>query len=154
MYAISLKAHQRSYAGFIPADRQADFDERYTFSKNSEEKYKQRIAPRIDDPKWYIWVAEADGKIVGFTLEERAAEHLILKHGLFVDPDYHGLGIGTKLFEVSLEIARPGDTLRLSVIENNERAKRLYEKHGFVLTNRDEKPFFGARQEVMELTVY
>jgi len=153
MYVISLRAHQLLYATLIPPDRRFDFDRRYTSSKESSEAYISRMVARSKRPDWHMWVAESGGKIVGYTLEKRERATFIQNRGLFVDPDYHGRGVGTKLFETSLKIAKLGDVIRLSVVKNNLRAKHLYEKHGFVVLGQDSKTFFGATQEIMERTV-
>ena len=52
--------------------------------------------------------------------------------------EYWGLGIGTALFQEMIAIgkARNLDHLELDYIEGNDRARRLYEKMGFVETAR------------------
>jgi len=150
MYMVSLRAHQRSYINLIPQDHRARFDKKYSFSKLAEASYSKRMLSRLNDPAWYIWIAEFEGQVVGYTKEQRVSPDFIQKRGLFVDPDYHGRGIGTMLFETSMSIADTNTTLRLSVIENNERAKRLYLAHGFRPIGYEEKTYFGARLEIME----
>lgn len=51
---------------------------------------------------------------------------------------YWGLGIGTALFQEMIAIAKERglDHLELDYIEGNDRARRLYEKMGFVETAR------------------
>jgi Acetyltransferases len=71
-----------------------------------------------------IFVAELDGKIVGFS---GYSGNLI--SWLMVDPDYYGQGIGTTLFETVL--AQTGDDSYLYVAKYNEPAKALYTKKGF-----------------------
>lgn len=53
--------------------------------------------------------------------------------GMAVYPEYRGKGIGTKFLEIAAEKALSLRLPRLSLIvfEGNERAKRLYERHGF-----------------------
>jgi ribosomal protein S18 acetylase RimI-like enzyme len=109
------------------------------------------MALKLGNPAWRIWVAELDGSVVGFTLEQIMGDALVQKRGLFVDPDMQGRGIGKLLFEESLKDIPRGATVRLSVIENNHRAKELYKKYGFVTVGYDSKSFYGSRLEVMEL---
>lgn len=151
MYLVSLHAHQLSYANLIPQSRQQDFTSRYTLSDSSRVAYISRMKQRLNDPDWTIWVATIDGVVVGYTLAQRATQHLVLKKGLFVDPDYQGRGIGERLFVDSLGIAKLGDTVQLTVVSGNIRAKRLYQKHGFENVGASSKTFYGAQQEVMEL---
>lgn len=58
--------------------------------------------------------------------------------GLFVAPDRRGQGIGSTLIEaLAAEGARRGYAeLRLEVIEENTRARALYERRGFVAVKR------------------
>jgi ribosomal protein S18 acetylase RimI-like enzyme len=73
-----------------------------------------------------------------------------MKKGLFVHPKYQGFGIGKALFEKSLELIDKGE-IRLVVIENNLRAKTMYEKHGFVASGEDVKAFYSSPQVAMSL---
>lgn len=150
MYAVSLGAHQASYNGLIPSSHRARFDARRTRTPENEARFHRRMTERLQNENWESWVAERDGKVVGYTLQERADAHLILKHGLFVDPKWHGHGIGTTLFETSLAAAKPGDTIRLSVVAGNARAKHIYLAHGFTVTGISSETYFGAPLEVME----
>lgn len=77
-------------------------------------------------PGLEVWVAEADGRVVGFAaLSEEFLEHI------YVHPEAQGRGIGTTLLALSKK-RRPGG-LRLWVFQENAGARRLYERHGFEL---------------------
>ena len=55
--------------------------------------------------------------------------------GLAVSEEYRGLGIGSILFDIMIDLAKktPGiEQIELDVIGVNERAKRLYTSKGFV----------------------
>jgi putative acetyltransferase len=76
------------------------------------------------------WIAESDGeKPVGFlgyapdTIE-----------GLFIDPDYYGLGAGTHLIAHAQSLS--GGILAVDVNEQNEDARRFYESRGFSVVGR------------------
>lgn len=146
MYTISLKAHQRSYDNLIPVSFRKAFDKRYTYSDKFRDIYQQRIQVRLDQPsRWDIFIAEFDGRVVGYTQQEYASPLYIQKRGLFVDPDVHGCGVGTALLAASIEGITSGTTIELHVIENNEPAKRLYEKFNFTYTPLADKTFYGAK---------
>lgn len=55
---------------------------------------------------------------------------------LFVDPNYHGQGIGTRLIQHAEAIK--GSRLKVDVNEQNEGAHAFYQRYGFVQTGRSE----------------
>ncbi|MFD0679339.1 MULTISPECIES: acetyltransferase [unclassified Paenibacillus] len=55
---------------------------------------------------------------------------------LFVDPDYHGQGIGSRLIKHIEKIK--GTNLKVDVNEQNEGAHAFYKRYGFVQTGRSE----------------
>jgi len=69
------------------------------------------------------WVYDEGGQILGFIA-------LLEKHigGLFVAPEYHRRGIGTKLIEHAKSIH---ERLTVGVFKANPIARRFYEKCGF-----------------------
>ncbi len=83
---------------------------------------------RHDIPKLYLpnaetWVAEIDSKVVGFIAllgNEVGA--------LFVQPSFHGKGIGKTLMDKAVE--RYGQ-LELEVFKANANGRKFYEKYGF-----------------------
>lgn len=75
-------------------------------------------------PTHEVWIAEADGAVVGY-----AALHDDLLGHLYVDPSAQNRGIGSALLE-HVKGLRPRG-LRLYVFQQNEGARRLYERHGF-----------------------
>jgi len=71
------------------------------------------------------WVAAADGAVVGM---------LVVRLGdldqLYVAPDAQGQGIGSRLVERAKELSPGG--LGLYTFQVNARARRFYERNGFV----------------------
>ncbi len=85
-------------------------------------------------------VAEIEGRPVGFVacdanwisiFERRKVGEI---HELFVLPEYRGRGIGSKLLAAAMDYARSRgrDLAELWVGRTNYRARRFYEKRGFV----------------------
>jgi RimJ/RimL family protein N-acetyltransferase len=84
-------------------------------------------------------VAEIGGRVVGNCVIERLgpSDDSEMAHvgvlGLLVDRSHRSHGVGTALLGAALEAARGKfDLVRLSVFSSNERARRLYERFGFV----------------------
>ena len=70
-----------------------------------------------------VWVAERDERILGFLALEGDLGTLF-----YVDPDEHDRGVGSALF-AEAQRARP-DGFRFWVFQQNEKARRFYEKRG------------------------
>ena len=153
IYRLSCKVHQISYVTLIPEQERKVFLQYFAMSEQARQRRFDFFLPKLDDSAWYIWVAELNSSIVGYTKEVRTDDHTIRKRGLFVDPEYQGRGIGNALFKESLSVAKLGDTLFLSVIENNLRAQDLYKKYGFKKTGYTKNDFYGAKLIVMQRTI-
>jgi len=78
-------------------------------------------------PTKEVWVAEAGGDVVALLLP---ADDCIDQ--LYVDPDHIGGGFGGELMGLGKK-QRPAG-LELWTFEANVRARRFYERHGFVVT--------------------
>ncbi len=78
------------------------------------------------------WVMERDGQLLGYTILSVAAgeAHLL---NLCVAPAHQGRGLGRRLLEKTLQLARwhQVDTVFLEVRVSNEAARALYETAGF-----------------------
>jgi GNAT superfamily N-acetyltransferase len=76
-------------------------------------------------PDHEVWVAHEDGAVVAM---------LALAPGwveqLYVAPERLGEGVGSRLVELAKQ--RQPDGLQLWTFQVNERARRFYERHGFV----------------------
>jgi GNAT superfamily N-acetyltransferase len=70
-----------------------------------------------------VWVAEEDGRVVGFIALDGD-----LGTFFYVEPEAHGRGIGSALFEEARN-ARPAG-FSFWVFQANDRARRFYEKRG------------------------
>jgi len=86
-------------------------------------------------------IAEQDGQVVGMANLGRVsqASHRDLGHvvedrevmwKLYVHPDHHGRGIGSRLL-ASIEALAAGPELWLEVVDGNDRAAAFYEARGF-----------------------
>ena len=71
------------------------------------------------------------------------ADNELLMDGIVVSAESRGMGIGSKLFKRILEIAKEGDykQIRLDVVDENPRAKKLYESLGFEIVKHEETSY-------------
>jgi GNAT superfamily N-acetyltransferase len=72
-----------------------------------------------------VWVAEHDGRVAGFLALDGDQGTFF-----YVDPQAHGEGIGTALFELA-QHERP-DGFRFWAFQDNVQARHFYEKRGCV----------------------
>jgi len=88
-------------------------------------------------------VALRNGEIVGFIslLDQTIG-------GLFVDPNHHGTGIGRQLVEHASQLR---SCLELEVYTLNERARRFYDRLGFMETGRRPNDDSGFPFELIKL---
>jgi GNAT superfamily N-acetyltransferase len=90
----------------------------------------RRFLREVVLPNEEVWVADIDGRPVGFaSLGTRTGDDY-LQH-IYVAPEHQGRGIGTQLMDRAKE-RRPGG-FRLWVFQKNEGARRFYEKCGMGL---------------------
>ena len=88
-----------------------------------------------------VFVAELDGRVVGFSAILAEHEHLELD-GLFVEPDMWRWGIGAALVDVAVHEARR-QGMPMMVIANPA-ALQFYEKCGFIVEGEAETRFGPA----------
>jgi diamine N-acetyltransferase len=94
----------------------------------------------FDDPAYAFRLAEADGEAVGYcklgplTLPVEAEGSAIELRQLYILKDHLGTGIAPLLMDWALEEAgtRGAREVYLTVYIDNHRAKRFYERYGFV----------------------
>jgi ribosomal protein S18 acetylase RimI-like enzyme len=91
-----------------------------------------RIADDIFEYHEEVWVAEEEGRPLGFLAIRRSrSDGWETLERLYVDPEAQNRGIGTALLDKAKAL-RP-DGLHLWVFQKNEGARRFYERHGFQL---------------------
>ncbi|SNU01932.1 Predicted N-acetyltransferase YhbS [Ruaniaceae bacterium KH17] len=98
------------------------------------ERAQQRRAAGEPDPA-RRWIALDGDLIIGVSNSGRSAVHgafeparEVLLGILYVDEEYHGTGVGSKLLELALPDGAPAE---LWVADPNPRAQAFYRRHGF-----------------------
>lgn len=89
---------------------------------------------RSDDYVW-CYIFEEDGKPCGFamlskTFSQEAGGISVTVEEIYIEEEYRNRGLGTQFFEYMKENI-PAARYRIEVEEDNEKAKRLYERMGF-----------------------
>lgn len=101
-----------------------------------ESGFKKIIKEDIEAINHLFLVAEANGKIVGFSRCEgsklKRMSHKV-EFGVCVLKEYWGFGIGKNLLKESIQWADSNGIkkMTLAVLDTNEKAKNLYERNGF-----------------------
>lgn len=115
------------------------FETTLTLPSDRLEKRQERLAALGPDEHWFV--AEVDGAVAG--LAGLSVGKGRLRHSgyvfLFVGRPHQGQGIGTRLLEKLLDLADNWLLLRrveLTVLAENEHARRLYERLGFEVEGR------------------
>ena len=98
--------------------------------------YVKRSLPQLE-----VYVYEVDGYVVGFVgIDEGYVS------GLFVDKEYRGVGIGTKLVSYVKELY---DFFTLHVFENNYGAVTFYENRGLLIKEESVHEDLGEVEYLM-----
>jgi GNAT superfamily N-acetyltransferase len=123
---IAIRRASSPDAGPIADVYLAAFRATYTFPlAHSDDDVRGWLAGIVANSD-ETWVADDAGRVVAMmVLEDDGIDQL------YVDPGWHGRGIGSRLVAIAKE-ERPGG-LMLYTFQVNERARRFYERHGFVV---------------------
>lgn len=137
------------------------------FSSMSKEALRWSMAPYTREviERWMKniqnlvpLVAEHDSLIIGyasifkFTHPRRKGIGDLL---IYLHQDFHGVGLGTVMTEVLLELAKEHGIHKLSlyVVADNEIGVHLYEKFGFEIEGKMKDAFFGEDRKYHEMLI-
>lgn len=91
----------------------------------------------LEKERSHLWVADADGQIVGVSSHGAARDKQYFNWGelkaIYLLPSVYRMGIGTKLLHASMQSLFDAgyNNIYLWVLEENYAAHRFYEKNGF-----------------------
>lgn len=107
------------------------------------------------NPEIYFAVAKEEGKVVGLITVRKIDEMAIFMNRLYIHPDYQRRGIGSKLFDSSLQAFPTSKVVRLEVEEENKKGLSFYLKQGFTEVERKTDEIEGEKLKsiVMEKKV-
>ncbi|RDZ95936.1 GNAT family N-acetyltransferase, partial [Haloferax sp. Atlit-6N] len=125
------------YAPFV-RDSPATFRTEVPTVEELESKIRAKRA--VDEYPWYVAVSDAVGRdheIVGYAyasqLRERAAYRWTVETSIYVDPETHRSGVGTRLYDRLLDtLRRQGYCSAYAALGMpNPESERFHERHGF-----------------------
>lgn len=99
-----------------------------------------RFLLRPDGNPTFVWEDERGTLGMAVAARDRAGTRAIYLVAMWVRPEARGDGVADALVEAVVRWAseQRAPCVRLSVTEGNDRAERLYERHGFERTGRAE----------------
>lgn len=99
----------------------------------------------FDPKRERCWIAERNGEIVGSVFLADGGGETAKLRLLYVEPAARGLGIGNRLVEECIAFARGRGYREITLWTNSvlTSARRIYEAHGFRLTNEEAHHSFG-----------
>jgi ribosomal protein S18 acetylase RimI-like enzyme len=102
-----------------------------------DEVWRERLRPDRHPTFLSFDDEEVTGMVVGLIAGDRSAVQLA---SMWVAPGYRGSGVADELVQrvVAWAQDRGAATVRLAVTDGNERAERMYARHGFVRTGQVE----------------
>jgi len=126
--------------------------------RNKDEISRKYISGFLRDSieNGLILVGLSENKVIGeihaYTPNIYAFRHILTDLTVVVDPGYHGLGIGRKLFEQFLRIIKSDYRhilrIELFVREHNERNITFYESLGFINEGRQENKILNSKSKL------
>ena len=100
--------------------------------------YEDIAAADPGTPPDLSFVAEVDGKIVGFSINRSMylmvpLTEVCIIHAILVHPDYRGLGIGSKLIQALLKHCQTEGigTVRALIPRGSKELQAMFERQGF-----------------------
>jgi ribosomal protein S18 acetylase RimI-like enzyme len=128
---IHVRSWRAAYRGQLTDD--------FLDGLNVEDRLEMhRLALESPPAEYRMWVAEEDGRVIGFAVTGKsedadADERVAEVFAIYLDPDRVGTGLGRRLFSHAVDDLRDRGyrSATLWVLETNEPARRFYELAGW-----------------------
>lgn len=94
------------------------------------------IAAELGNIDIYSFVAEVNGVVVGHARGDRRQGNVVYVARLYLEPRYHGHGIGARLLQSVEEAFADVSEVRLDVYEDNKKGLNFYLSRGYEIVER------------------
>ena len=141
MGEIRIRSSEPGDAGYVAYMHGRYYWKYHGFSVGSEYYFIKYLADFVRNPEGgELWIAEADGNVVGSVAVVRVENKTAQMRWFLIDENHQNMGIGSRLFKTALDFCRDNnyENVFLWTFKGLDAARHLYDKFGFVLA--EEKP--------------
>jgi GNAT superfamily N-acetyltransferase len=134
---IIIRQFEPGDAGYVAYMHGKYYCKHHDFYRSSEYYFIKYLADFVHDPAGgMLWIAETEGNTVGSVAIVRVDNTTAQFRWFLVDESYQGVGIGGRLIKTALDFCRENEykDVFLWTFKGLDRARALYDKAGFVLT--------------------
>jgi GNAT superfamily N-acetyltransferase len=135
--AIHIRQFEPGDAGYVAYMHGKYYCKHHGFYRSSEYYFIKHLADFVHNPTGgMLWIAEAEGNIIGSVAIVRVDNKTAQFRWFLVDENYQGRGVGSRLIKTALDFCREHnyEDVFLWTFKGLDRARTLYDKAGFVLT--------------------
>jgi len=133
--------------GYVMYQHGVLYSREYSFGLSFENYVAKGLSEfyeQYDPKRSRVWVCEHNDRRIGFLLLMDRGDAAQLRY-FFIEPDYRGIGLGSKLMSLYMDFLRECGYKASYLWTAHEltTAAALYKRHGFRLTEEKESTAFG-----------